>query len=212
MVYTLLIFAGISCIFGSVITSRETKNFLKKAVHTEGTVLEVKKSSSDILFRTPETSITFETPVTEYEQGERVEVVYDPSHPTTAYINSFWKTKLQSSAFFLLGILFLCTGTYRFAFFFWYKKRLSAIQQKKHTLLKATVIRIEEKKNTNKKIPLFFRVLAISKETAPPCYYLSPALFEPIKYFTLGQSIDVYIDFDNPKVYAMDIPHFSEMI
>jgi len=121
-----LFIGGLALVGAGFWYAGEADAFLAQAQYTEGTIVEMKRERSTkglrqdhpiVRFIEPETGKerTFKSKLgpwpSPFEQGERVEVAYDPGESEKAAINSFWTVWLPPSATILFGLACLVAGS-----------------------------------------------------------------------------------------------------
>jgi hypothetical protein len=210
---------GIGMLTGAFLLYNSTNSFLKEAVTAEGTVVELVRSrSSDSTTYAPVihfidgtgetvefTSSTSSNPPS-YSEGEKVEVLYLPSRPQEAKINSFfslWGAVVivggLGGVFFLIGAAIIL---------------IPMLQGRRDEYLKQQGTRIEtefQSVELNRSLSVNgrnpFRVLTQwqNPATSEVHVFASNNLwFDPTSYIK-SKKITVFIETNNPKKYYVDL-------
>jgi predicted permease len=125
MLQNIFLIAGLCVLFGGFVSWYRTRNFLTRCVKTKGVVVshdhqtsddeEGKTTSSFPIFR-------FEHPITgmEYtvrskvsglmQEGQEIEIIYDPENPKNAKINNLSHTWMIPIIVNILGVFFSFLG------------------------------------------------------------------------------------------------------
>lgn len=114
----------------SIYFYNKTNNFLKNAVKTEGTVVDIKerKNSEGNVLYYPIISFTDKTGKeyekygsghfpTKYEIGDKISILYDPQNPKKNKFNTFINLWIGPTIAFALGIIPLSIGMFLFFVF-----------------------------------------------------------------------------------------------
>lgn len=208
----------IFCIIGLVIwvqvfyIYQQDRVFIEKANVVSGTVLS--NSTNDrtfVSFVTKEgrqikfSSNTGNNP-SGYNEGESVEVLYDPENPNNASINDFYTQYLGVSVLGFLGAVFFLTG---FSFFLsnHSKQRKIEFLQQSGTCIttKFIDVQIDLGVSLNDSNPYFICTEWLDPKTNKIHLFESDNIwFDPTEFIKTDE-INVLIDRNNPNKYVMDV-------
>ena len=215
------IFLTIGLIFlaGALYFYLSKQDFLKKANIAQGTVIELVRKKTDksttyspvILFTTKEgNEIKFTSSISSsppsYNEGERVEVLYDPKNPKEASINSFASLWIGPLVLGVLGIVFFLIGF----FIVWldfskYKKRKYLLNNGKRILTSFNQVQINYGSIVNGKSPFKIYSQWLNPQTNELYVFESDNIWFDPTDFIKNDVIKVMINPANPKEYVMDI-------
>jgi hypothetical protein len=113
VVFRNIIFAiiGISLTIAGLNWLGKTAAFVKQALHTSGTIVDVRARGTAPVFTFTDTARIVHTQevssaICTFERGETVEVLHDTSNPMHANINTFSTVWLEPVFIFCFGLLF----------------------------------------------------------------------------------------------------------
>ncbi|CAM3413529.1 DUF3592 domain-containing protein [Flavobacterium chungbukense] len=195
---------------------QEKKPFIDKADLVKGLVLSSSNYSTKVSFVTKEGKtyklfLNTSNNLIEYNEGENVEVLYDPKNPYKAKINSFSTLYLGVSILGIAGSVFFLTG---FSFF-----RADYLKQKEIRFLKEKGRRITTRfsqimLNVNVTVNGSHPYLICSKwsdsETNKTYLFESENIWLDPREFEIIDEIMVLIDPKDPNRYYMDISFIKE--
>ena len=215
-VFTLV---GIGMLVGAFVVYKNTRTFLAGASKAEGTVVDLvqSRSSDSITYkpvvrfidqdgRTSEFVSTTGSNPPSYSKGQKVEVLYRPTAPEDAKINSFfslWFGALilggMGGAFFLIGLGISLVSSLKSRKDEFLRKNGRPIETEYQSVEQNTALSV------NGRHP--FRVLTQwqNPSTSEVLVFKSNNLwFDPSSYIK-SKTITVFIENDNPRNYLVDL-------
>lgn len=216
---------GIVLIVIAAVLFINAKNFQAKAVAVEGLVTELREMSNTTNQPGQIRAFTY-APVIKYTTkegqeftycsnnssnppayavGEKVQIYYDPSNPADAAMAGI-SGMLGSIICGGIGIVFLLFG----GVFYWLNSKgdgdKALMQNGKKILADITEVALNSSFEMNGKSPFRIHCQWLNKTDNTVYEFKSKNLwFDPSQYMNNRNQIDVYIDFNNPKKYFMDI-------
>ncbi|MBI4836157.1 MAG: DUF3592 domain-containing protein [Candidatus Abawacabacteria bacterium] len=203
---------------------RNTQAFLDKAIKTHGTVTKIAghiDSDGDYMYSPVITFTdrrgkehTFESATSSnlpaFEEGDRIEVLYDPADFKTAQLNSFADLHLGTLILGIMGGLFtLISGGVLFSM----HKRKQKIEWLKHNgqVVKAKVLSVD--RNTNLKVNGQSPYVIVTQWQDPmgaiQVFRSDNIWFDPSQY--VKDEIDVFIDPNNIKSYWVSLEQLPKV-
>jgi hypothetical protein len=195
------------------------RRFIRSAARATGTVVDLSRGRGSeggsvyypvIAFRTAAgDSVTFVSNAgsnpPSREVGERVEVLYDPAQPRTAYTSGFFTLHIGSFVFTLLGVIFTAVG----GIWLWVQRRAARLAEELRATgrrITAKVLEIELRRNirVNNRHP--WRIVAEWQESssAEPVVFRSANIWEdPTPH--VGETVEVLVDRHDVKRYLVDL-------
>ena len=221
-VFTLI---GLGMLIGAFFLFSNTQSFLKTALITEGTVIDLQPSrSSDSVTYAPVVEFqTFDGSIIEftsstssnppsYSRGETVDVLYQGSFPERAKINGFfslWGAALivgfLGLVFFLIGFSIIVVGILK-------NKNIKYLKEN-GTRISAEFQRVKQNRaiQVNDQYP--YQILAQWQNPTTTQIHIFTSeniWFDPTDYIKTDE-INVLIDLQNPKKYYVDTSFLPEI-
>ncbi|MEN2402185.1 DUF3592 domain-containing protein [Flavobacterium sp. MC2016-06] len=220
------IFGLIGLVFfsGSLYSYLDQQAFLKRAEKVQGTVIEliVNRSNNSttftpvVFFTTKDgKEIEFTSSISSnppsYNQGESVEMVYDPTNPSDATINAFSSLYMGPLIFGIFGLVFFLVGFSIILFGYLKKKKAKyLLETGKRISTKFKSVEINYALEVNNRNP--FQIISqwIDPTTNQLYIFESDSIWFDPTDFIKTEEIAVMIDPENPKKYHMDISFLPE--
>lgn len=210
---------GLALLAGAGYLYQSKQTFLSQATQTEGVVVDLSLSRSDnsdvyypvVTFQTQSgESVQFKASVgsnpPSYEEGEKVEVLYDPAAPKEAEINSFSSLYLAPLILGILGSVFFLIGFSIILYGYLKQKKAQYLLSNGMPLqTKIEQIAINTSIDINGRNP--YQIISQWLEPSSQELYIFKSdniWFDPSDYIT-SEMITVLIEVGNPKKYHMDI-------
>lgn len=210
---------GLALLIGAFYLYQNKQAFLKKAEVAQGTVIELQSSRSDnsttyrpVVEFTTKTGkkVEFTSSVSSnppsYNQGETVEVLYDPVNPYKADINGFTSLYLAPLILGILGIIFFLIGF--FTILFSYRKQKTTkylLENGKRISTKFENVQLNSSFAVNGRNPFQIYSQWLDTNTNELYIFKSDNIWFDPTDFIKTEEIKVMIDPSNPKEYLMDI-------
>ncbi|MDP5240807.1 DUF3592 domain-containing protein [Uliginosibacterium sp. 31-16] len=221
------IFGGIGAVtlIIALILFANTRSFLSEAQRAPGVILELVASESDdstvyhpvVGYQTPDgenrffqSSVGSNPPA--YEEGEKVEVLYSPSKPDDARINSFFS--LWGGALIVggLGSIFFAVGAGLWLIVLRGTRREARLRKLGH-VVEAAYLRVEKNTSLELNGANPWRIVCQwqdPKTTKLHMFFSQNLWFNPESRID-RQSIPVFIDPLNPQSYFVDTSFLPEL-
>jgi len=209
---------GFAFIIGAIFLGKKSFDFVDKSQKVKGTVIgfQVQESSRSrgytpiIVFRTAKGqrikflgNIVSSSP--SYKKGEQVEVLYLPSAPQKAKINSFWSIYLAPFVLGVFGVVFFPLGIL-FHVLVLIRQHKNKFLQEKGIRIQATFteIMLNHLVKYNGEHPFVIVADWLDPKTGINHTFKSDNIwFDPEEF--IPEEISVLIEQDNPKVYLMEL-------
>ncbi|HEY0289381.1 MAG TPA: DUF3592 domain-containing protein [Pseudomonas sp.] len=219
--YILWVFGAVWLVAGFM-AFRESFPFLIKGELASGRVFElaVDQSGGSLVYKPVIQFETHDGQLVEFTSsvgsfpashsvGERVEVVYMPSNPDSAKVNSFFELWVGGALCFVAGIS-IC------GFMFWLER--SAKRQRENLLQNGLVVAaqfqsVEYDLNLYSKgrYPFVIECCWVDPETSETHFFKSePIWFDPTDYID-SETLKVFVEKDCPQIYHVDISFLPKM-
>lgn len=210
---------GLALLTGAFFLYQNKKAFLEKADTAQGTVIELLQSRSDnsttykplVSFKTKEgRQIEFTSSVSSnppgYDEGETVEVLYDPADPKDANINGFASLWLGPLILGILGAVFSLVG-FLIILFKNLKQRKSQylLDNGRRIATKFESVQFNSSYEVNGRSPFQIYSQWLDTNTNELYVFKSDNIWFDPTDFIKTEEIKVMIDPHNPKKYFMDI-------
>ena len=217
---------GLTMLAGALYWFQTTRAFVAAAALAQGIVIDLEASRSDnsttwrpvVRFNLPEgRAIQFSSNVSSnppsYRKGEQVEVLYQPSQPDKAKINSFgplWGGPLivggLGAVFFLIGAGILVFTRVKAQRDEYLKEHGTPIRTRFQNVELNPAIRV------NGSCP--FRIVTQWQNPATSevhLFHSNNLWFDPSQYLGPGQDVTVFIEPGNPKKYFVDLSFLPKL-
>ena len=209
---------GLTLLGGALYLYKDKQAFLKKAEVTQGTVIELLRTKSDnsitycpvVAFTTKAgTKISFSSSVSSnppsYNEGENVEVLYDPINPNNATIKGFKSLYLGVLIVGIIGTAFFILGFISIRFGYLKQKKLQYLLdngQRISTKFENVQLNSSSKENVRNSFLIYSQWL--NPNTNELYVFKSDTIrFDPTD-FIKTKEIMVMIDPRDPRKYFMD--------
>ncbi|WP_199325799.1 DUF3592 domain-containing protein [Nodosilinea sp. FACHB-141] len=206
-------------------TYTNTNTFLKDAIKTEGTVIELIRSQSDdsvtyqpvVVFVSQEgEEIEFTSPSgsnpPSYSKGQAVEIFYLPNNPQKAEINEFFSLWGLPTILGALGSIFSTVGTGLLVVPM-IKEREEKYLRQQGTPIEAKFksIDVDTTVSVNGNHPFRIMTQWQNPSTTEIHVFKSSCLWYDPSEFMTGDSITVFIERENPKKYFVDLSFLPKL-
>lgn len=224
--YVFLGFIGllisIGCLFLTYTVSQETYALVKHGVRTEGTVTALIKRTNTknrgsvyapaVRFTTTDGQVlSFDgataTNPPAYSIGERVKVIYLPTKPEDASIDSFLQLWSGNVLMGFIGIIFLTAVVVKTVIVIRYWRLKEWLKQHGQRI-STTYLAVEQNRRVRMNHNYGYQISTQGKNpfTGEIQYFLSEIIWtDPAPFLTGRTTIDVLVHPQNPKKYWMDL-------
>ncbi|MTC71622.1 MULTISPECIES: DUF3592 domain-containing protein [Providencia] len=226
IIFTVFLVIGILFLLGTAFSLYSSMNMTKNGVETTGIVTDLDVSVSEdksksyfpiiefttqdnqkIEFRSSMGSSSYRGSI-----GQSIDVLYDPTNPHDAVINSFFGIYALSIFCGIFGVVFTLIGGVPFAFGMVGKKKNTRLLRE-GTPIQVKITGVEE--NTmiqiNKQSPYQILADVHDKSTNTIKRYKSENIyFDPSPYID-RETVTIYLDKNNANKYYMDISFLPKM-
>jgi len=223
---TIFAVVGAGMIIGAVFMVISTNKFLDGAIIVNGEVMDLVESYSEdsttyapvVAYRTETGDVfsfksnTSSNPPS-YSIGEQIEVLYSPSDPRSARINSFFSLWGGSVIVGILGsVFFLIGGGIILGSMLGGRKEKYLKEHGVPITAKFKSVELNESFEVNGRNPFKIVVEWLNSETQELFIYKSNNLwFDPSDYIKQDE-ITVYVDKNNPKKYFVDTSFLPKVV
>ncbi|MBB4802441.1 hypothetical protein HNP37_002514 [Flavobacterium nitrogenifigens] len=207
---------GLGIIIQAFIIYQEKKPFIEKAVLVKGLVLPSSDYRTKVSFVTKEGKsfkLFFDTSnnLIGYNDGESVEVLYDPENPYKAKINSFMTLYLGVSILGIIGSIFFLTGFSFFRSDYNKQKMIKFLKQfGRPVTTRFSSLQLNMHVTVNGTHPYLIYSKWFDSETKKTYLFKSENIWLEPREFNVTNEIMVLIDPKDPNRYYMDISFIKE--
>ncbi len=215
LVFSLL---GVIIFLAALLVTFNVASFIITAEATKGKIYgstykgEGKEASaySQVVFLVADVEYRFDDSVgsgsPRYEEGEEVEVLYDPKHPENA------KIKSVVSLFFLPGLLWIFAGVLLFFSNLARKLKMSDVdywRKRSPETVQATVTEVVKDEDKNPPIWEIYAEWTDPQTRKEYCFISNDLPRDPTEFLRFNK-VSVLINSKNPKQYEMDTSFLPE--
>ncbi|MBD2105499.1 DUF3592 domain-containing protein [Nodosilinea sp. FACHB-13] len=216
---------GIGMLAATFFTYTNTNTFLKDAIKTEGTVIELIRSQSDdsvtyqpvVVFVSQEgeeiefTSLSGSNPPS-YSKGQAVEIFYLPDNPQKAEINGFFSLWGLPTILGALGSIFSTVGTGLLVVPMVKEREEKYLRQQGTPIeTKFKNIDVDTTVSVNGNHPFRIMTQWQNPSTTEIHVFKSSCLWYDPSEFMTGDPITVFIERENPKKYFVDLSFLPKL-